>query len=95
MIIFAHKHTIKQRILNSTTEAHSNPLWIVGERANYSTASNRDSLVTSGNGDYCLLIQYVVGVFILGEDYYDIYCNWPTPSCIRKGSREERVDFSF
>ena len=34
MIIFADKHTIKQ-ILNSKTEAHSNPLWIVGERANY------------------------------------------------------------
>ena len=27
---FAYKHTIKQRILNSKTEAHSNPLWIVG-----------------------------------------------------------------
>ena len=27
--IFAHTQTIKQ-ILNSKTEAHSNPLWIVG-----------------------------------------------------------------
>ena len=33
--------------------------------------------------------------------WYRIFCvaavrkYWPTPSCIRKGSREERVDFSF
>ena len=33
MIIFADTHTIKQ-ILNSKTEAHSYPLWTVGERAN-------------------------------------------------------------
>ena len=37
MIIFADRHTIKH-ILNSKTEAHSDPLWIVGERAN----KNRD-----------------------------------------------------
>ena len=34
MIIFADKQTIKQTDTNSKTEAHSNPLWIVGERAN-------------------------------------------------------------
>ena len=33
MRIFADKKTIKQ-ILNSKTEAHSYPLWTVGERAN-------------------------------------------------------------
>ena len=32
MRIFADKKTIKQ-ILNSKTEAHSYPLWTVGERA--------------------------------------------------------------
>ena len=38
MIIFADKQTHNQsskQILNSKTEAHSYPLWIVGERANY------------------------------------------------------------
>ena len=37
MIIFADKQTHNQsskQILNSKTEAHSYPLWIVGERAN-------------------------------------------------------------
>ena len=34
MIIFADRHTIKQTHTNSKTEAHSYPLWIVGERAN-------------------------------------------------------------
>ena len=34
MIIFAHKQTIKHTDTNSKTEAHSYPLWIVGERAN-------------------------------------------------------------
>ena len=33
MIIFAHRQSSTQ-ILNSKTEAHSYPLWIVGERAN-------------------------------------------------------------
>ena len=33
MIIFADKQTHNQ-VINSKTEAHSNPLWIVGERAN-------------------------------------------------------------
>ena len=32
MIIFADKQAIKQRILNSITEAHSNPLWSVDSR---------------------------------------------------------------
>ena len=32
MIIFAHRQTIKQRILNSITEPHSNPLWSVDSR---------------------------------------------------------------
>ena len=38
MIIFADKQTHNQsskQILNLITEAHSYPLWIVGERANY------------------------------------------------------------
>ena len=35
MIIFAYTQTIKQTDTNLITEAHSNPLWIVGERANY------------------------------------------------------------
>ena len=38
MIIFAHRQTHNQadrQILNSKTEAHSYPLWTVGERANY------------------------------------------------------------
>ena len=38
MIIFADKQTHNQsskQILNSKTEAHSYPLWIVGERANF------------------------------------------------------------
>ena len=34
MIIFAYKQTHNQADTNSKTEAHSNPLWIVGERAN-------------------------------------------------------------
>ena len=34
MRIFAHRHAIKQTDTNSKTEAHSYPLWIVGERAN-------------------------------------------------------------
>ena len=33
--IFAYKQTIKHTDTNSKTEAHSNPLWIVGERANF------------------------------------------------------------
>jgi len=33
MIIFADKQADNQ-VINSKTEAHSNPLWIVGERAN-------------------------------------------------------------
>ena len=33
MIIFAYTQTIKQTDTNLITEAHSNPLWIVGERA--------------------------------------------------------------
>ena len=36
MIIFADRQTIKQTDTNSKTEAHSYPLWIVGERANSS-----------------------------------------------------------
>ena len=35
MIIFAYKHTDNQTDTNSKTEAHSYPLWILGERANY------------------------------------------------------------
>ena len=37
MIIFADRQTdnqVNKQSLNSKTEAHSNPLWIVGERAN-------------------------------------------------------------
>ena len=43
MIIFAHRQTHNQadrQILNSKTEAHSYPLWTVGERANSSDYAN-------------------------------------------------------
>ena len=41
------RHTIKQ-ILNSKTEAHSNPLWIVGERANYKSNIFEIILIQAG-----------------------------------------------
>ena len=34
MIIFADRQSNRQTDTNSKTEAHSYPLWIVGERAN-------------------------------------------------------------
>ena len=37
MRIFAYTQTHNQ-VINSKTEAHSNPLWIVGERANKTEA---------------------------------------------------------
>ena len=37
MRIFADRQTCNQADTNSKTEAHSNPLWIVGERANWIT----------------------------------------------------------
>ena len=40
MIIFAYKQAHNQADTNSKTEAHSNPLWIVGERANFSIFSD-------------------------------------------------------
>ena len=44
MIIFADRQTIKQTHTNSKTEAHSYPLWIVGERANITINNTKYSI---------------------------------------------------
>ena len=62
MIIFADKQTIKQTDTNSKTEAHSNPLWIVGERANCSDIfSTRKFGIVSKTNISCNLC-FVCGV---------------------------------
>ena len=45
MIIFAYTQTIKQTDTNLITEAHSNPLWIVGERANSERSVFNDYII--------------------------------------------------
>ena len=42
MIIFADRQSNRQTDTNSKTEAHSYPLWIVGERANIAEIQNID-----------------------------------------------------
>ena len=58
MIIFADKQTHNQ-VINSKTEAHSNPLWIVGERANYHKfLSSRKYVVTAFTTEQTIYLFY-------------------------------------
>ena len=60
MIIFAYKQTIKQTDTNSKTEAHSYPLWTVGERANIANYDVND----------------IYGILFLKYGLRDIYLLW-------------------
>ena len=53
MIIFAYKQSSTQTHTNSKTEAHSYPLWIVGERANKEVGLRRDSVLGRYGGADC------------------------------------------
>ena len=61
MIIFADMHAIKHT-LNSKTEAHSYPLWTVGERAN---------IVKSSLTNKC---RYTRTLHKWEQEMYTLYC---------------------